>query len=177
MLGDKLNPGELVRFGEGRGEYHLTSPAATALQEAGIVLKALSPGEAHSNGNGGVSLPITGGDIDPDLSRGKLHCEGGFDFTHSDGRRLEIRDHWADAATSRYCATVAGREVPWLAFRLDPQALSLTSGRLTAKLPVTLTDEGAALFTEVLGASPVSPGEHLFDTEGQVSLATMPLGL
>ncbi|MEU1816981.1 hypothetical protein ABZ543_17555 [Streptomyces roseifaciens] len=177
MLGDKLNPGELVRFGEGRGEYHLTARAAAALQEAGITLQALSPGEAHADGNGGVSLPITGGGISPDFSRGKLQCKGGFDFTHGDGRRLQIRDHWADAAASRYYATVDGREVPWLAFRLDPQVLSLTPARLTAKLPVTLTEEGAALFTEVLGVSPVSAGESLFDTEGRVPLMNTPLGL
>ncbi|MFH8789247.1 hypothetical protein [Streptomyces roseoverticillatus] len=177
MLGDALNPGELVRFGEGRGEYRLTPRAATALQEAGITLQALSPGETHSNGNGGVSLPVTGGNIDPDFSRGKLQCKGGFDFTRGDGRRLQIRDHWADAAASRYYATVDGREVPWLAFRLGPQVLSLTPARLTAKLPVTLTEEGAALFTEVLGVSPVPAGENLFDTEGRVSLTPMSMGL
>lgn len=173
--------GDLNQLGSGTGNYCLAPAAAAALAQSGITLKAVAPAKlVDLDGRPCVSTPILGGSFSPDFAEGDISFDGGFEFVHSDGRRLVMTGLKGNVGTGRVAGDVRGsgsRRFDVLAFVINPVNMHLTPTELKAHISFTLTHEGADAFDGAFGSTPVRAGDEIFDGSGKAKIKVMSSGL
>ncbi|MFD7662689.1 hypothetical protein [Streptomyces sp. NPDC059788] len=164
---------DLIRMGKGSGTFCLTPAATRALAREHVRLNALRP--ARTTGTHErrcVTTPITGGSFNRAVNKGEMHFDGGFEFTRG-GRYLRVDHLKADFATGRISGDVRGARparTAFLAFTVDRKQVRVSSGKVTARIAFTLTNQGAASFKSAFGAAPVRAGEQLFEGTGSAEV-------
>lgn len=161
----------------------LSSAAARHLAADGVVVSAAAPAVLNSSGSAPcVQWPMKG-KISLDLTEGSWTAGGGMTFTRvSDGHSLRFTGAHGDLARRSMSVDAAvgdgaAQSVDLSTYELDMTKMTVTMPSLNSPGSVEgkpfdtmLTQDGAAVFSQAFGASPVVPGASLATVAGRVDV-------
>lgn len=161
----------------------LSSAAAQRLADDGVVVSAGAPAVLDSSGPAPcVQWPMKG-KISLDLAAGSWTAGGGMTFTRaSDGRSLRFTGAHGDMArrsmsVDAAVGDAAAQSVDLSTYELDMTKMTVTKpsvnspGSVEGKpFDTMLTQDGAAVFSQAFGASPVPAGDSLATLAGRVDV-------
>ncbi|HZG91816.1 MAG TPA: HtaA domain-containing protein [Pseudonocardia sp.] len=141
----------------GRTTLVLDAGTAGVLTDNGV---SVSPtGDAHPSG-GGISFPITGGEVVPSTLAGTIEHSGGLEF-RAGGTTLGVQDFVIDTVAGVLTARVSGTDtrVPLLNLSLADASIKTQDNGFTVDgVRGTLTAEAAAALNATFGVDLFSAG-------------------
>jgi hypothetical protein len=152
-------PATLTLTGEGT-TLALDEDTAQVLTQNDIQVAPIAPATA---GAGGITFPITGGQVDAETLAGTIEHSGGLRFS-AGGTDLDLTDFVIDTAAGTLTATAGGADVPILDVDLTGLQRSEDAGTIVLEgITVALGAEGAAALNDTFGVSLFEAGIPIGD--------------
>jgi hypothetical protein len=152
-------PATLTLTGEGT-TLALDEDTAGVLTQNDISVAPIAPAAA---GAGGITFPITGGEVDAETLAGTIEHSGGLRFS-AGGTDLDLTDFVIDTAAGTLTATAGGAQVPILDVDLTGLQRGEDAGTIVLEgITVSLGAEGAAALNDTFGVSLFEAGIPIGD--------------